>query len=216
MSLDQFSSIDGDKSDATSDSGNSDEDSYTWDCNWHIDPDGYWDDVDERFFGDGTPNQPPLMEVPEKMAAELHIIDDEDVVQSAAELMFPNHSDEYTQVLRVVYNDLSTWHVPIKDWDDDSEMIMETIVQKYVPEVIKWEAIINGENPQDKLEEWDKPWEFDEPEWWSDMDHTGISEETRKWLNNSVPGVEYVDRKIESSKQEVDLEVEDDDWTDDW
>lgn len=217
MSLDQFSSVSEHYEDSDSEEEESSENSYSWDCNWHIHPEGYWDGVDERFFGEDTPNQPPLMNVSEKLAAEMEVIDDPDFVKEVGEWWSEREADSYNAVIRVIFNDLSTWHVPVKPWDKDYARTREHTVKRYVPEVIRWEAILNGEDPDKAIAEWDEPWGEHRPEWFDDFEHWEMEEQTRKWFNENADWLPHIDRTIESTEDEVELDVDDDeDWTDDW
>lgn len=215
MSLDQFRSLGDNQSDTSGASGEP-EDVTSWDCNWHIKLDGYWDNVSEKYFGDDTPNQPPLMAVPEKLAAELHIVDDPELVEEVGEFWAQGSPDEYVEVFKIVFNDLSTFHVPLRPWSKDYAMIRDSLVKQYLPEVVKWEAVLDGENPDEVLDNWLPPWEEEDPDWFEDVDKTGLSESTRKWLNEEKNWLPHIDKKIESNGN-VDLDLdEDDDWADDW
>jgi len=215
MSLDQFRTTTESSSTTSDTESDNNEDSYTWDCNWHVDLQGYWKDVDGRFYSEDTPNEPPLMAVPEKLAAEIHIIDDSEIVQDVAEWWFPEAADEYTEAAKVVFNDFSTWHLPLKPWDKDYENSREHIIKTYVPEVIRWNAILEGENPDKAIEDWNKPWEIDDPDWFDDIEKTEMSEEFRKWCNKNADWLPHIDKKIKST-DEIELDVEDDNWEDDW
>lgn len=217
MSLDDFAEQSVDQQAGEGQQSQSTDDGYSWNSNWHIYPEGYWQDVDPEYFGEGTPNQYPLMEVPERLAAEIEIISDDDVVEDVVEYWFPGKSEQYVEVARITFNDFSTWHLPLRSWDEDYTNTREELVKDYVPEVIRWEAIIEGRDPDEAIEEWDKPWEIEDPEWFSDVGDTGMSEETRKWLNDEIDGLSRVDRKVSSSSEDVELDIDDDDdWTDDW
>lgn len=218
MSLDQFRTVDGNYEEPSDDDEEVEEDSYSWGCNWHFEPGGYWDNVDEKFFGEDTPNQPPLMAVPEKLAAELHIIDDPDFVEEVGEWWSEREADSYTEVMKIVFNDLSVWHIPLKPWDKDYARVREHHIKQYLPEVIRWQAILDGEDPDQAVKEWEKPWAEWTPKWFSDVGDTEMSESTRKWFNNNARWMPHIDRKVESmgDEVEVELEDEDDDWADDW
>lgn len=209
MSLDQFKSV------SLEDHLTTSEDT-SWDLNWHIKEEGYWDSIGSRFFDEDSPNKPPLMEVPEKLAADLEISDDPELVEEVASYWFPGREDDYVEVVKITYNDFSVWYWPLRPWDEDYENMRDTIVKRYYPQVIKWRAIVRGDDPSKALREMDKPWEEDEPKWFSDVDKTGLSEETRKWLNKNKDWIQHIDREINSREEEIDLGVEDEDWTDDW
>jgi len=213
MSLDQFKSL-GNESpeETTSDLSNSGSD---WDRNWHLKLEGYWESVDESLFDEDSPNSVPLMAVPEKLAAEIEITDEPEVVEQVAKWWDEERSDQYVEVARILFNDLSTWHIPLRPWSKDYANIREGILKRYVPQVIKWEAILEGKDPDKALEEWDKPWNVKDPEWFNDVDDTGLTEDTRKWLNEDKDWLPHISKEINSNNEEVDLDVEDG-WEDDW
>lgn len=193
------------------------DDSYSFDCNWHISLDGYWEDVDPSYFGDDTPNEPPIMAVPEKLAADMEVIEDEELIQELVDWMYSDGQEKYSEVLKVTFNDFSTWHIPLRPWDKDYARIRMGAVERYVPEIIKWEAIVKGKNPKKALQEFDAPWEYTEPEWVSDFEHWEMKEDTRKWFNENADWLPYIDKTIKSDGDEVEVELaEDEDWTDDW
>lgn len=194
-----------------------DSDDYQWDCSWHIDPDGYWDSVDERFFGDDKPHDPPLMAVPERLAAEIEVVEDEEFAAEIASMWSFGDAEKHTEVIEVIFNDLSVWRMPAKPLDKDNLGIREHIVEQYVPETIKWEAIIEGENPHDALEEWEENGGVEEkdpedyfPDWFSDLDDTELSEEDRQWFNRNADWLERIDREVDAGSRDVDVEVESD------
>jgi len=192
-------------------------DSYTFRCNWHISLDGYWEDVDPEYYGDYTPNSPPLMAVPEKLAADMEIIEDDKLIQQLSDWIYEDDNSIYSEVLRLTFNDFSTWHIPLRPWDKDYARIREGAVEKYVPEIVKWEAIVRGENPKEALEQCDFPWEDTKPDWFDDFEHFEFDKETRKWYNENVDWLAYIDKTIKSDNANVDIYAGDNDnWEDDW
>lgn len=217
MSLDQFRSMsDSDQLDE-SEEVNDDSTDHTWDCNWHLYPGGYWEEVDEKYYGDDSPNQPPLFNVPEKLAAEINVIDDEDIVSEVSEWWNPKRKDDFNEVIQIVFNDFSTWHMPVRPWDEDYSRTRVHIVERYLPDVVKWRAILRGDDPDEVLEQWTPPWEQQKPDWEDDIDNTGFSEDTRQWLNDYASWMPHIDKEVGSESKDVELDIdEDDDWTDDW
>jgi len=172
--------------------------------------------VGDRFFGEGTPNDPPIIYVDEKLAADMEIIDDENVVQEVVEFWSLPQPDRYVSVLKVTFNDFSNWHIPLPPWEKDYAKTRVNTIDKYMPEIIRWHAIVEGEDPEPRLQDWESQLEPSEPEWYGDLEKTGISEETREKVNNQLSAVPYIDKKIESTTYDADIEVEDDSWEDDW
>lgn len=193
------------------------DDSYTFDCNWHISLDGYWDEVDPKYFGANTPNEPPLMAVPEKLAADMEIIQSDDIIQQLSNWIYNDDASIYTEVLKITFNDFSTWHIPLRPWDKDYARTRANSVKRYMPQIIEWNAIIQGNNPEQALEQFDPPWESNNPEWFDDFQHYEMDEETRKWYNENVDWLAHIDKTIKSDNENIDIdEGENDDWTKDW
>jgi len=192
-------------------------DSYTFEFDWHIRLDGYWEDVNREYYGDHTPNSSPLMAVPEKLAADIKIIQDDEVIQQLSDWIYDDDESIYSEVLKLTFNDFSTWHIPLRPWDKDYARIREGAVKKYVPQVIKWEAIVRGENPKEALEQYEFPWEDTKPDWFNDFEHFEFDEETRKWYNENVDWLPYIDKTIKSDDANIDIDTGDNDnWEDDW
>lgn len=210
MSLDSYKDKIGSADYGSDSQVDSDTESIDWDCNWHIDFDGYFDNVDERFFGEDKPHEPPLMEVPERLAAEIDIVENSDFASTVAAQWGFNDNDSYAEVVEVLFNDLSVWRVPVKSWDKDYLNMRDEIVEKYVPQVIKWEAILNGDDPSKALNEWYNDGEPKEPQWVNEIQDTELDEEDRKWLNKNADWLGRIDRKAQSDDRNVDVEVEED------
>lgn len=213
MSLDSFSG-DNFESNIDAEEDSSDE-LNAWDFNWHISRNGYWETVDEKFYTDELPNEPPLMAVPEKLAADMEIIEDPEIVNQVAKYWFPKCEDEYEQVMKITFNDFSVWHEPLLPWEKDYTRARQHLVERYLPEIVKWKAIIECRDVSEALRELKESWEEDEPKWFSDIDKTELSNSARLWLNENASWLPHIDKVIET--EEIDLELdEDDDWTDDW
>lgn len=190
---------------------------YNFDCEWHISLDGYWSDIDPFYFGEHTPNQPPLMAVPEKLAADIDILQDETMIRALSEWLYSDDPGVYSEVIKITFNDFSTWHIPVQPWSEDHACVRMSTVEKYVPEIIKWEAIVHGKDPERVLESTELPWDDTEPEWFDDFEHRKMNENTRQWFNDNADWLPYIDETIKSDSEEVDMELDkDDDWTDDW
>lgn len=205
MSLDHFKSTDDVNvaSEETSEQNESEptdnKPNPTWGDDWHIYPGGYWEDVDEDFFGEGTPNSPPLINVDTKLAAEVHITEDQGVVEEAAEFMFPEEVERYTQAVQIIYNDLSTWLLPLPPWGEDLAGTRDWLVRDIVPEVIQWEAILDGRDPEKALSEWEDG-EGVETTWTDMIDETEMSDEDRKELNNKLGDNIDLPERVRKSK----------------
>lgn len=216
MSLDHFRTVGEQDITTTGLESSESEVDHPQDCRHYTYLECGWECIDEKYYGEDTPNHPPIMPVSEKVAIGLEPIDDNEVVQEVAKWWDESRADEYVEVIRITFNDLSTWHIPLKPWDEDYARTREHIVRTYLPEVVKWKALVRGKDVQEVLEKWDKPWEESKPEWFEDVSDTGMSETTRKWINKNLSAVPHIDRKVESDGDEVELDVEDDDWEDDW
>ena len=190
---------------------------YNWLDEYQITPRGFSPDSSLECFGEDTPHKPPMIDVDVKLAADIHIISDEEFAKEVAQWWFPGYTERYVEVAAVIFNDASVWYLPLSTWDDDLEKTRLRLVDEFVPDVIQWKAILNGKNPRKALREWEDKQEPDVYEWEERMDETTISEENRKWFNQHLDHTTHIDREIKSQTNEQELEVEDDmDWTEDW
>lgn len=169
-----------------------------------------------RFFGDGTVNDPPTKEVDEKKAIDINIVTDDSIVEKAAEMWTPNEKDDMIEAIQIVFNDGSTWHWPLREWDNDPANVRQHFIEDYAPEVIRWKAKKNGEDPQEAFKESMFYTETSEPEWVERLSDVGLSEETRRWFNKNADYLPDLLKKVSSSSDDVDLDVDGDDWTEDW
>lgn len=217
MSLDSFKSTSEDVGGETNLDNTSPTDVSADDVDWHISLDGYWDDVDERFYGEDTPNEPPLMNVPEKLAADMEHIGDEGYASEVAdqlEMMVPS---EYKSVIRITFNDFSTWNWPLKNTTDEFTDEVKHFIDRYFPEIIQWDAIVRGDDPEEELDNWLN--QFDDPDysWQQDVDNTEMDRKTRVWFNQNASWLPELRKKIKSEANDVDIEQESgDEWMDDW
>lgn len=182
---------------------------------WYIRPDKYIDSGD-TFFSDDSPNRRAAMRVPNRLAVDLKLIEDEDRVKSIAEWWDDSNPSQYNQVIKVVFNDFSTWHIPLRPWNKDYANIRGYVVERYLPEIIEFKAIINEEDPEQRVEEWIEQIEESEPKWFADVEDTEITEEQRKYFNKNADWLPHIDRTVGSSSEDVDLDLDDESWTDDW
>jgi hypothetical protein len=217
MSMDEVKkdkNIEGDTGDASVVQGNN----STVHKNWHIRIDGFWENVDSRFYNDELPNQPPLLSVNERLAAEIKILDEDDIVSKVSEFFFPESPDRYTEVARVLFNDLSTWHIPLPPWDKDYEKQRVRIVDRYIPEIIKWSCIIYKKDYQTEIEKWeDEISDQEKYEWMDRINDTEFTEEDIKWLNENMKWVETQHKVVKSDNDNVELNIgKENSWEDDW
>ena len=190
---------------------------FTWHEYWDVSPQGFSKDPDSRFYGDESPNDPPAIDVDVKMATDIEIEEDSELATRAAETIGMGKPDKYTSVAVVAFNDMSTWHIPLRPWAEDNAEMRMFAVDSFIFDVIQWRAVIEGEDPQKRLDRWLKQFESDEEDWAEDVGDTELTDEQREWFNNHADWVDYIDRKVESNADEVDLDVEDDySWEDDW
>lgn len=215
MSLDSFKQDEGGDVDKAVSSTL--DDSIDDNSDWQFSAYGYYDDVDERFYGDGIPNQPPMMSVPEKLAADMEYIEDSKFAKEIAESI--PYADYFNQdaVIKIVFNDLSTWHWPIKSIGNGGFNDVEHFVQTYIPEIIQWDAILHGDDPTKRLADWYDEGEQEGVNWSKLMEDVDMSEDKRKWFNNNADWLDKISKKVKKIDSGDELELdEDDDWIDDW
>jgi len=166
---------------------------------------------DARFYGDGTPNDPPLINVPKKLATDMHYKDDPQLATDVASQLDFNTPSRYEAVITVEFNDYSTWNWPILVGNRELTTEVEHFIDKYLPQIIKWDAIVEGKDPQKELKKWRDGDEVDYS-WAEDVANTEISEDTRKYFNDNASWLPHIDRELSGS---IDIETEGD-WKDDW
>lgn len=179
-----------------------------WDGEIEELPEGDIGGVSEKYYGEGTPNVPPRLDVPEVLAADIEITSDPSKVEEVADFWFPNETDRYSKVITVYFNDGRTWNWPLPPWDSDSERARKHFIETYVPQIIKWECIKKGEDYKPKLEEFKQNHKITEPDWESLIEETEMSEEDRKWFNNNADWIPHISRKA-SGDDMIDIEVDD-------
>lgn len=190
----------------------------SWTEKWDIEPHGFVNDVDERFFNEDAPHKPPLIDVELKLAADVQIRDDNELVQSVADYWFPHDSERHTEVAEIVFNDISVWYLPLAPWEKDYESTRIKIVDDFIPDIVQWKAITENENPKEALEEW-KEWDKDddEYEWVELMSETEMEGEIRKWFNEHADWLPYIAKKVKSQANDVEFDDSGDlDWRDSW
>jgi hypothetical protein len=193
------------------------EDTYKWHDEWNLNPQGFSTNVDDRFFGNDSPNKPPVFDVDVKLAADVVISDDIELASEVAQYWFPEDSERFTQVAIIVFNDASVWHIPLAPSNKDYERTRQTIVDRYIPDVVQWKAILNGNDPAEALEQLKGEIESTEEKWVKELDQTDMSEEQRQWFNDNARWLDHIGRTVESSQDDVDLNVNgEEQWTDDW
>lgn len=174
----------------------------------------FWQDTDTRFYGEDTPNDFPIIAVNELLAARIEIVEDEEWAKEVAQFWNISESRNITELVRITFNDLRTWHWPLRPWDKDPTKTRQHIVEKYVPQVIRWEAILEGEDPKEAVSEWENRHEDNSVDFAEIMDETDMSDEDRKWFNKNADWMPLLKRKVEKN-DDVDINVaEDDSWMD--
>lgn len=217
MSLDSFKAQTNEQGGVNDNSSNTVDKVSIEDYDWHISMDEYWDDVDERFYGGDTPNEPPLMNVPEKLAADMEYVDDPHYASTIAEQLDFNSPERYGAVITVIFNDFSTWKWPILVGDRELTSEVEHFIEKYIPEIIEWEAIVAGEDPDKALKEWYGERQDDDMSWMEEVSNTSMSDEVRKVFNEEVEWLPHINRTVETNTGMDSVDIDsDDDWTDDW
>lgn len=217
MSLDSFKAQNNEQGGANDNTGNTVDKVSIEEYDWHISMDKYWNDVDERFYGQGTPNEPPLMNVPEKLAADMEYVDDPHLASSVADQLDFNSPERYEAVITVIFNDFSTWKWPLLKGDKELTSEVEHFIDKYIPEIIRWEAIVAGEDPDEAIKEWTGEDEGDDMSWMEDIGNTSMSDDMRKMFNEEADWLPHINRTVETNSEVEDVEIDSDgDWTDDW
>lgn len=174
-------------------------------------------DLSPKYFGAGTPNLPPGFHVDNRVAVDIHILDDPQLVEEVAEFMFPSETERYVEVAKVIFNDMSTWHLPLPPWDKDYTGFRDHIVREYIPDVIKAQVDLAGGDGDMAKHKWEVKRGNAEAMWESDVGDCEMSESTRNWFNENKDWVPKLDKKVESMSDEVSLDIEDSDsWEDDW
>ena len=189
--------------------------------NWHkehtLSPKGYTSDVDERFFGPDTPNKPPAIDVEIKLATNIQITDDDGLVSSVAEFWIPEEPDRYTEVAKVAFNDLSVWHIPLPPWEKDHSNFRMMLVDEFIPDIVQWKALNQGQSPSERLESWKKWLESDDYTWEDEVSDTEMSDSDRQWFNENLDNIKHLDRQVDSSCDYSNIEIDDiDSWENGW
>jgi hypothetical protein len=189
--------------------------SSSWASKYEIEPQGYVDEVDERFFGENTPNEPPLLQVEVKLAADISISDNPRLVREVAEFWFPDEVQRYKKVAIIAFNDASVWHIPLASWEKDYENFRRIIVEEFIPDVVQWKAIVDNRSPSKALSKWNEWLESDDEGWEEDMEKTKFSKENREWFNENADWLGHILRQVDTKDRKVSLDVEDS-WENDW
>lgn len=193
------------------------EDEYNWYDEWDIEPQGFSSDVNMDFFDEQSPHKPPVFDVEVKMAADIKITDDGELVDEVVGYWFPEGNDRYEYVAKVVFNDASVWCLPLASWEKDYERTRCRLVEDYIPDVIQWKAIVDGRDPSQALSSFREEYESDDSSWVDDIEEAEMTEEQREWFNRHADWVNHIDRTVESSDNDVNISIEDDTgWEEDW
>lgn len=190
---------------------------YSWISQYEIDSSSFSSTEGDAFHDESTPHEPPLYDVQLKLASDIEIIHDEELVDEVVNYWFPSESDRLDRVIAVFFNDASVWYLPTASWEKDYEGTRQHVVETFVPDVVQWKALVEGRDPSEALSRYRKNKEIDDPEWEDEVGNTSMSEEHRKWFNSNVDWMPHIDREVKSRHKSVDLSVENDDsWADDW
>jgi hypothetical protein len=144
------------EADQTDSSQSRSTDSFSWLSKHDINKSACSSYDKEPFVSDDTPHEPPLYNVDFKIASDIEIIDNDRLTNKVVEYWFPEERDRLNKVVAVFFNDASAWYLPVADWDKDYEGIRTHVVQKFVPEVVQWKAIVRGDNPAEALKRYEK------------------------------------------------------------
>lgn len=169
-----------------------------------------------KFFSNNLPNTPPSKEVDRKVATDMELISDEDIINSLEEFWHVEDDEDKEVAIKICFNDGSTWYWALPKLSSKTFSRYEYWIERYIPEVIRWKAKQNGKDPNKAVREWEEQRSSESVNWEELLENTGISEETRRWLNRNADWMPRISKKIESRDEEVDLDVDkDEDWTDD-
>lgn len=193
------------------------EDDYKWHEEYDIEPQGFSSEVDMDFFGDDSPHKPPVFDVDVKMAADIEITDDGELVDEVRQYWFPEGHQRYEYVAKIVFNDASVWYMPLASWEKDYERFRCSLVEDYIPDVIQWQAIVDGRDPSKALSRFRERYQTEDDDWVDDIEDAEMTEEQRQWFNRYANWVDHIDRTVESGDNEVNISTEDDtSWEEDW
>lgn len=189
--------------------------------NWHIKPEGVSHELNSTFYNEDTPNDPPLMHVSDKLAADMELIHDDAFATEVAESYGFSYSDRVNLVIKVKFNDFSTWHWPTLHTQDNTSEELIDYIETYVDEIVRWRAIVKGEDPDEALRTTDLPWNRKKDSWhdeWLElMEETGLTHKERLFFNELLSWPMHMLKKVESEGDKIQLdEDENDDWLDDW
>jgi hypothetical protein len=177
----------------------------------------WFEGTDSRYYGENSPNKPPAFKVPNRIAVEIELVSDEDLVQQVAEFWFPSEPERYVEVACIIFNDMSVWYFPLPSWDEDYAGTRHHVVKEFVPEVIKARSDKAGMDGDWHKHLWEVRNGLARPDWLEDVDNAELSEANREWFNENADWIRKIRKNIESQLDEVDIEVENTySWEDDW
>jgi hypothetical protein len=185
--------------------------------NWHVSLNGYWDNIDERFYGEDTPNDPPIINVPEKLAADIEYINSPLKASIIAEKLDMDKCISYNSAVKIRFNDFSTWHWPMKSCDREFTYQLKGFIDRWFPDIIQWHAIVRGDDPKEALERWYDEIEPSTPDWIEEFEDTDMDEETRQYLNDNADWLPEISRTVEGKgvDSSSDISIEED-WNEGW
>lgn len=198
--------------------GQFDHQSKSWADLHNIEPQGFSTNIGEKFFGDDSPNKTPVVDVDVKLAADIIISDNPELVKEVAEYWFPEDTDRFKSVAKVVFNDGSVWHIPLPDWNKDYEGFRVDLVERFIPDVVQWKALVRGDDPSEALSRFREELNVEhDTSWEKELDDTEYTDEQRKWFNDNLDHVDYLQRTVESTSDSDNLDIgSDSNWEDDW
>jgi len=193
------------------------EDGYKWYEQYDIEPQGFSSEVDMGFFDDDSPHKPPVLDVEVKMATDVIITDDEKLVDEVSQYWFSEGDNRHEYVAKIAFNDASIWYLPLASWDKDYERTRCRLVDRYIPDVIQWKAILDDRSPSDALTKFKQRYEEEDDDWVDDIEDAEMTEEQRQWFNRYANWVDHIDRTVESGDDDVSIETENEtSWEEDW
>lgn len=171
-----------------------------------IDPRDFSDQINPRMFHDGLPHSGPILHVEERLPADINYLTDKGEVQRIAAMMGWRDAHVQEFALEVVMNDLSVVYLPFEEWESSGNRVRQ-VLESLIPKVLKWEAIVNGEDPSVVPDEWEHDLGLDYPDYDDIMEISEIDK-----IRSSISEVEG---SFSGSSDNGDDET-DYNWMDEW
>jgi len=177
-----------------------------------IDPRSFEDQINPRMFKDDLPHKGPVFSVDKRMAADLNIIDNRQRVDEICKQMGYSNTSEQSFVLEVVMNDFSVVYLPFRPIEGTGGGMLSDTLKTLVPEVKKWDAIINGDDPSEVEDEWELDLDTEYPDYDDLMEVDSLSfSDLLEVTDHKVR-----DLDISSDTSEEDSGEPDYSWQDEW